>query len=366
MNKFIPKYRPTAALLATAVCTLLAWVAVGEPTPPAQPPKPVVIEERAVKPGGNVTSDAPTPNRKVFRIESIERDPGRAPAPEVTWLGVYTEEASEVLSAQLNLKPGAGLVISYVAENSPAAKAGLQKNDVLVELGDQLLVHPAQLSKLIRSQKDGDPVKLTLYRRGSQQTVSATLGKRAGELGMSPGPAEWNFVSGNTLPGADDDQMKALHESLLRAGDDRQKMMLEVERRVEETRKALQDALRHPSHDGSALGADAKDLEALAQGGVDLPQDATVVVKRAGSSVKTIVKADETGTCIIVASPRKHLTAHDKDGKLLFDGEIESDEQQQKVPAAVWEKVKPMLPEMTPPADAPVKPHADLRDDIKT
>ena len=61
-----------------------------------------------------------------------------------------------------------------------------------------------------------------------------------------------------------------------------------------------------------------------------------------------MVKSDETGTYVIVAAPNKRLTAHDKDGKLLFDGDIETPEQQQKVPGAVWEKVKPMLEQMGP------------------
>jgi S1-C subfamily serine protease len=36
-----------------------------------------------------------------------------------------------------------------VAPDSPAAKAGLEKNDVLAELEGQLLVVPAQLRKLV-------------------------------------------------------------------------------------------------------------------------------------------------------------------------------------------------------------------------
>jgi len=51
---------------------------------------------------------------------------------------------------------------------------------------------------------------------------------------------------------------------------------------------------------------------------------------------------------VIVATPNKRLTAHDKDGKLLFDGDIETPEQQQKVPAEVWEKVKPCSSKWAP------------------
>ena len=67
--------------------------------------------------------------------------------------------------------------MTYVAPDSPGAKAGLQKNDVLVELEGQLLVHPAQLRKLVQVHKEGDTVELVFYRAGKKQTVSATLGR---------------------------------------------------------------------------------------------------------------------------------------------------------------------------------------------
>jgi len=74
-----------------------------------------------------------------------------------------------------------------------------------------------------------------------------------------------------------------------------------------------------------------------------------------------MVKTDDTGTYVVVANPKKHLTAHDKDGKLTFDGEIETDEQQQTVPKGVWEKVQPMIEQLNqskedaPPADPTAK-----------
>ena len=86
-----------------------------------------------------------------------------------------TSEASETLASQLDLEPGAGLVINYVAPESPAAKAGLRKNDVLVQFEDQALVHPAQLRKLVRVRKVGDIVKLGIYRAGKRQNISVTL-----------------------------------------------------------------------------------------------------------------------------------------------------------------------------------------------
>lgn len=112
----------------------------------------------------------------INRIESIAEDdpPARKDRP---WLGVSIEESSEASASQLGLAPGSGLVVTYVAPDSPAAKAGLQKNDVLVNLESQLLVHPAQLRKLLQGRKEGDAIELSFYRAGKKQTASATLGK---------------------------------------------------------------------------------------------------------------------------------------------------------------------------------------------
>jgi hypothetical protein len=67
-----------------------------------------------------------------------------------------------------------------------------------------------------------------------------------------------------------------------------------------------------------------------------------------GNSVDSLVKTDGSGTIIILRAPKLHLTAHDKAGKLLFDGEIETPEQRDKVPRDLWGKVEPMLKKMTP------------------
>ena len=67
----------------------------------------------------------------------------RSMRKDIGWLGLATVEDTEALAAQLNLQSGVGLVVSYVAPDSPASKAGFQKNDLLVRFDDQSLVVPA-------------------------------------------------------------------------------------------------------------------------------------------------------------------------------------------------------------------------------
>ena len=134
--------------------------------------------------GKRETREIDLGNGTEFRVITSGDDAGAStlsitdagPAKSVTWLGVAPEEISEELGAQLPLEPGSGLIVRTVLPDSPAAKAGLQKNDVLMKIDDQLLTNPSQLRTLVAAKKDGDTVKLTYFRRGQQATMDVKLG----------------------------------------------------------------------------------------------------------------------------------------------------------------------------------------------
>jgi hypothetical protein len=143
--------------------------------------------------------------------------------------------------------------------------------------------------------------------------------------------------------------MQALRDSLGHLKNDQSKAAEEVRRGMEQARKAWKDAFRYSSN--SAWAPAAKALKELQRSGVAVDNNASVTVRSTGQSVKSIVKADESGTFVLVSNPKPHLTAHDKDGKLLFDGEIDTPEQRAKVPPELWEKVEPLLDKVAPNAE---------------
>src|SRR6059036_1364754 len=63
----------------------------------------------------------------------------KAPKVPMTFLGVETSQVPDVVSEQLGMAKGLGLVVEYVVPNSPAASAGVQQNDILKMLNDQIL-----------------------------------------------------------------------------------------------------------------------------------------------------------------------------------------------------------------------------------
>jgi PDZ domain len=320
-------------------------------------------------------------------IEKVETNepPGKG-RREVPWLGVSTEETAEALASQLGLNAGEGLTVTYVASNGPAAKAGLQKNDVLVEFDKQLLVHPTQLRKLIQMHKEGDEVRITYYRSSKKETVTATIGKTArrfsllGDEGSMPGELRQLQLELRDLPlrhqqlqilrhsleegerelgEATREQLKALRQTLEQAGIDKESISKEVKRSMEEVRKSLQQALRQATNAHRTFGPAAREFQELARRGLDVDKDATVVVKSQRNSVQSIVKTDDSGTYVVISDPRKQLTAHDKAGKLLFDGPIDTREEQANVPKDVWAKVKPMLEQLKEDRSDQPKPEQD-------
>ena len=332
-------------------------LAVALPARAADQPKHVTVVT-----GSSAEADSSSGSDDAVAVH-VHSGHGDGEARQVAWLGVGADEVPEVLASQLGLNHGEGLVATMVASNSPAAKAGLQKHDVLVELDGQLLVHPAQLRKLVRAHKEGDNVKITYYRAGKKDSVTATLGKTKDSVSLF----EWNGgdldgklgnlrVELGNMDGLKD-SMKALKESLAKSGLDREKLSMDIRREVEQASKAFAEAARSWTNSRNWYGDDsAKILREMARHGLEISKGATVTIKNRHNSIKTISKSDETGSYVIVANPKKRLTAHDQHGKLIFEGEIETPEQQAKLPEGLWEKVKPLVESLGPASEKDTEP----------
>ena len=80
-----------------------------------------------------------------------------------TFLGVSTEKNAE------------GAIILNVTKNSPAEKAGLQKDDIIYKINDSKIEGPSSLSDMVRGMKPGDKVKVYFLRDGKKKDEKVTL-----------------------------------------------------------------------------------------------------------------------------------------------------------------------------------------------
>jgi|GEM_PF-6305994 len=101
------------------------------------------------------------------------------------FLGVYLAPTSEDEDGET---PGAR--ISDVVDDGPAAKAGLQKGDVVLAVnGESVTGGIGALTKILKAYQPGDEVELRINRDGKEQTLSVTLGSRASAaIALALGP----------------------------------------------------------------------------------------------------------------------------------------------------------------------------------
>ena len=90
-------------------------------------------------------------------------------------LGVVLKDVSPEKARELKLPAEAGALVTEVEENSPASKAGLAKNDVIVEFAGERVRSVSQLRRLVRETPAGRAVTLQVNRAGQTRSLSVKL-----------------------------------------------------------------------------------------------------------------------------------------------------------------------------------------------
>jgi serine protease Do len=92
------------------------------------------------------------------------------------WMGVTIGAVSEDLAKTFGLKEAKGAVIGSVTERSPAEKAGLKPEDLVLAVDGRPVQNNSDLSSYIASKAPGTSVKLSVLRDGERRDVSVVLG----------------------------------------------------------------------------------------------------------------------------------------------------------------------------------------------
>jgi len=326
----------TKTIAVIAAFGLLPVIGFAQPPPaPPNPPNP---------PNAPIPPIPPNPPK--------DRDRDRGPKVPVTFLGVETSEVPRVVSEQLGLAKGFGLVVDYVVPDGPAAAAGVQQSDILKMLNDQILVQPDQLAKLIRSYPEGTNVTLTILRKGAETKITVKLAKKEvsshqnyfgpdsekdrhrhdKDFGMLNHDMEnMNIDLGNLK---DLSNLKDLGPSIREVVTEarREAMRASAEARREalrESGEARREALRASEEARRAalnIHVFSTDNGAMKSTTIDLGK-------------AQIVCTDPQGEMKIeTVNGKKMLTAKDPQGRLLFSGPIDSKEELDKVPAEVRQR----------------------------
>lgn len=133
--------------------SLTAGIALAQqPTPPAAPEAPVVAE----------------PFGQGFTVF----------VGGGSFLGVYAEDISRENMGRYNMREVRGVGITNVVKDSPAEKAGLRKDDVIVKFDGESVTSVRKLNRLVSEVAPDQTARLSISRGGSEQEVAVTIAKR--------------------------------------------------------------------------------------------------------------------------------------------------------------------------------------------
>jgi serine protease Do len=332
----------TKSIITIAAIVLLPIAAFTQPNPPPPPPPPPTPPTGPVGPGGD-----------------RERHEKKVP---VTYLGVETSEVPRVVSEQLGLPRGFGLVVDYIVPDGPAAAAGVQQNDILRMLNDQILTDPNQLSKLIRSFSEGTTVTFTVLRKGKEEKVGVKLSKKEvsehsdmwgghrPDFNFNFNGHDWgDFGMGNLKEQMDklkdhlgDQTQGVIHDAVMAAQAEAQRARDESQQRrdMAQQKRDMQQQMRDQAQHVRDEARRTRD-EARRAAGINVTQrqDGGLSTTKIDVGKAQIVYSDDKGELRVEKiDGKKVLTAKDPKGLLQFSGPVETKEDLDKVPTDVRQR----------------------------
>ena len=124
------------------------------------------------KEGRSMILQIPDGEALLKQLESGAGGEAVAEEPERLMIGVRCEAVDVRLKKHLKLPEG-GLVVLRVEEGTPAAKAGIEVDDIILSVNGQNVATPVELVEKIGA-SEGRPVELSMLHNGEQKTLSVT------------------------------------------------------------------------------------------------------------------------------------------------------------------------------------------------
>ena len=117
-------------------------------------------------------------------------------------LGVLVQSVSPDIAKAFGLSKGGGALVGDVTPGSPAAKAGIARGDIILEMNGQAVNGPDDLSVRVSQTPPGTNVHLKVFRDGQTRDVEVTLSESTEKSEATPatsGPTGLDGVNVQTL-----------------------------------------------------------------------------------------------------------------------------------------------------------------------
>jgi membrane-associated protease RseP (regulator of RpoE activity) len=135
------------------------------------------------------------PRRREIIIEShgdrLDDDAVAPRAGRGGYLGVGLTDLTPQLGEYFGVRSG-GVLVTSVADDSPARAGGLRAGDVIVSVGDDDIDSAEDLRRAVRSRKPGSAAALRIVRDRTERTIEVTLGKAPRAVSLLGPGGSWN------------------------------------------------------------------------------------------------------------------------------------------------------------------------------
>jgi serine protease Do len=95
------------------------------------------------------------------------------------FLGVYAENINRENMGRYRVNQVRGVGVTQIVKDSPAEKAGLRKDDVILRIDGENITGVRKLNRIVSELAPDQSVRITVSRGGSEQEVTATISRRS-------------------------------------------------------------------------------------------------------------------------------------------------------------------------------------------
>jgi serine protease Do len=102
------------------------------------------------------------------------------------WLGVGIQGLTEDLSESFGFHGTEGALVTSVSKDSPAAKAGLQEEDIIIRFNGEPVRNVGDLRNRVAAVEPGSEASLSIFRQGKTQELQVKIGELQTDASSTP------------------------------------------------------------------------------------------------------------------------------------------------------------------------------------
>jgi serine protease Do len=154
-------------------------------------------------------------------------------------IGVSMQSLSGKLGDYFGVPDGEGALITEVMKDTPAEKAGLKVGDVIVQVDEEKVPSPSDVSSIIRDKQKGDKVELVVVRDKAEKTITLEVDEIDGYGSADPLEIYMPFLNqGNRVP-AFMNRNDTNSENTQRKMDELQSKLEELQRQLDQLERKM-------------------------------------------------------------------------------------------------------------------------------